>query len=203
MSPSAPWVFRSAAIGRGQRALAVAAYRALAAGKRLFLEAPTGIGKTISVLFPAVKTLAEGKFERLFYLTARTVGRTVAEKAFADLRQGGLRLRTLTLTAKDKICFREESPCDPASCPFAIGYYDRAKPAMRAALALRRLPAGPWKNWDAGTRSVRSSSRWMSPVGSMRSSATTTMFSTPRLTCAATSRRMGETTPSWWTRPTT
>jgi hypothetical protein len=88
----------------GQRPLAVAAYRVLARGGRLFLEAPTGIGKTISVLFPAVKALGEGKLERIFYLTARTVGRAVAEKACADLRQTGLRLRTLTLTAKDKIC---------------------------------------------------------------------------------------------------
>ena len=118
----------------GQRQLAVAAYRALARGGRLFLEAPTGIGKTISVLFPAVKALGEGKLERIFYLTARTVGRAVAEKACADLRQAGLRLRTLTLTAKEKVCVQEGRPCDPLTCPFARGYYDRRRPAMRAAL---------------------------------------------------------------------
>jgi len=119
----------------GQRELAVAAYRVLARGGRLFLEAPTGIGKTISVLFPAIKVLGEGKLERIFYLTARTVGRTVAQKALADLRQAGVRLRTLTLTAKEKICVQEGKPCDPAACPFARGYYDRSKTAMRAALA--------------------------------------------------------------------
>ena len=123
----------------GQRQLAVAAYRALAAGQRLFLEAPTGIGKTISVLFPAVKSLGEGKFERVFYLTARTVGRAVAEQALADLRRAGLRLRTLTLTAKEKICAQAGQPCDPAVCPFALGYYDRIKPAMRAALTLEAI----------------------------------------------------------------
>jgi len=74
----------------GQRQLAVAAYRVLASGGRLFLEAPTGIGKTMSVLFPAIKALGEGKLERIFYLTARTVGRAVAEKAFTDLRRAGL-----------------------------------------------------------------------------------------------------------------
>jgi DNA excision repair protein ERCC-2 len=119
----------------GQRELAVAAYRVLARGGRLYLEAPTGIGKTISVLFPAVKALGEGKLERIFYLTARTVGRAVAQKAFADLRQAGLRLRTLTLTAKEKICVQQGQPCDPATCPLARGYYDRVKPAMREALA--------------------------------------------------------------------
>ena len=123
----------------GQRQLAVAAYRALARGGRLFLEAPTGIGKTISVLFPAIKALGEGKLERIFYLTARTVGRAVAEKAIADLRQAGLRLRTLTLTAKEKICVQEGQPCDALTCPFARGYYDRRRPAMRAALAREEI----------------------------------------------------------------
>jgi len=123
----------------GQRELAVAAYRVLARGGRLYLEAPTGIGKTISVLFPAVKALGEGKLERIFYLTARTVGRAVAQKAFADLRLAGLHLRTLTLTAKQKICVQDGQPCDPASCPFARSYYDRLKPAMRDALAREEI----------------------------------------------------------------
>ncbi len=118
----------------GQRELAVAAYRVLARGGRLFLEAPTGIGKTISVLFPAIKALGERKLERIFYLTARTVGRAVALKAFEDLRQAGLRLRTLVLTAKEKICVQEGQPCDPGTCPLARGYYDRSKSAMRDAL---------------------------------------------------------------------
>ncbi len=119
----------------GQRALAVAAYRCIARGGRLFIEAPTGIGKTISVLFPAVKALAEGKLERIFYLTARTVGRTIAEKAADDMRAAGLKLRTVTLTAKEKICLQEDQTCDPSGCPFAHGYYDRHKAAMRDALA--------------------------------------------------------------------
>ena len=123
----------------GQRDLAVAAYRVLAQGGRLFLEAPTGIGKTMSVLFPAVKALAEGKLERVFYLTARTVGRTVAEQAVHELRQAGLRLRTLTLTAKEKICQREGRACDPQACPLAVGYYDRLLGAMRDALGREEI----------------------------------------------------------------
>jgi DNA excision repair protein ERCC-2 len=118
----------------GQRQIAVAAYKTMARGGNLFIEAPTGIGKTISVLFPAVKALGERKLERVFYLTARTIGRAVAEKAFADLRQSGLRARTVTLTAKEKVCVREGKPCDASTCPFALGYYDRNKAAMREAL---------------------------------------------------------------------
>ena len=119
---------------RGQRELAVAAYRVLANGGRLFLAAPTGIGKTISVLFPAVKALGEGKLERIFYLTARTVGRAIAEKALVDLRRSGLKLRAVTLTAKEKVCVRAGHPCDQLTCPLALGYYDRVKPAMREVL---------------------------------------------------------------------
>ena len=118
----------------GQRELAVAAYRVFANGGRLFLAAPTGIGKTISVLFPAIKALGGGKIERLFYLTARTVGRGVAEQALVELRRAGLKLRAVTLTAKESVCVREGHACDPLTCPLALGYYDRVKPAMREAL---------------------------------------------------------------------
>jgi DNA excision repair protein ERCC-2 len=118
----------------GQRELAVVTYRVLANGGRLYLAAPTGIGKTMSVLFPAIKALGEGKLERIFYLTARTVGRAVAEKAVTDLRRGGLQIRSLTLTAKEKICVRDGHPCDSLTCPLTKGYYDRLKPAIREAL---------------------------------------------------------------------
>ena len=123
----------------GQRELAVAAYRVLANGGRLFLAAPTGIGKTISVLFPAVKALGGGKIERIYYLTARTVGRAIAEKALADLRRVGLKLRAVTLTAKEKVCVRNGHPCDPMTCPLARGYYDRLRPAVREALAQEEI----------------------------------------------------------------
>jgi Rad3-related DNA helicase len=123
----------------GQRELAVAAYRVIANGGRLFLAAPTGIGKTISVLFPAVKAQGEGKLERIFYLTARTVGRGIAEKALVDLRRTGLKLRAVTLTAKEKVCVREGHPCDPLTCPLALGYYDRVKPAIREALGREEI----------------------------------------------------------------
>ena len=123
----------------GQREAAVAAYRALAGGGRLFLEAPTGIGKTIATLFPAIKAVGEGKLERIWYLTARTVGRAVAAKAFGDLRAGGLRLRTLALTAKETICVQAGQPCDARACPLARGYYDRRRAAMRAALGLEQI----------------------------------------------------------------
>lgn len=117
----------------GQRAMAVDVYRTIRSQGKLFVEAPTGIGKTISVLFPAVKAMGEGRVEKIFYLTARTIGRTVAENAVADLRAAGLHFRAVTLTARDKICFNNGEPCDLKQCPFAIGYYDRIKNALRDA----------------------------------------------------------------------
>ncbi len=119
----------------GQREMAVTVYKTLTGGGRAFIAAPTGIGKTISALFPAAKALGEGKLKRIYYLTARTVGQGMAEKAVRDLRQGGLRLRTVTLTARHKVCINENEPCDTRTCPLATGYYDRRKSALREALA--------------------------------------------------------------------
>jgi DNA excision repair protein ERCC-2 len=123
----------------GQRQIAVAAYRTLVRGGRLFIEAPTGIGKTASVLFPALKALGEGQLEQVFYLTARTVGRLTVEQALVALRAAGLQLRSLTLTAREKVCVRDGVPCDIATCPLARGYYDRRLAAMRDALDRARL----------------------------------------------------------------
>jgi DNA excision repair protein ERCC-2 len=119
---------------QGQRELAVSTYRTIAAGKKLFVQAPTGIGKTISVLFPAVKALGEGKTSKIFYLTAKTITRQVAEEALQKMRQGGLRMKTLTLTAKEKICFCPKPSCHPESCPYAKGHYDRVNKAILEAI---------------------------------------------------------------------
>jgi DNA excision repair protein ERCC-2 len=124
---------------QGQRKLAVAAYRAMVNGTKVFAEAPTGIGKTVSVLFPAIKALGEGHLEKIFFLTAKTTGRAIAENTVTTMRRGGLRLRTVTLTARDKICFNNGQPCEVQSCPFAIGYYDRLKPAILDGLPNEEL----------------------------------------------------------------
>jgi DNA excision repair protein ERCC-2 len=87
----------------GQRQMAVEAYRAMRDRSQLLVDAATGIGKTIAVLYPAIKSLAEEISQKIFYLTARTTGRIVAEKALDELRPNGLRLKSVTLTAQDKI----------------------------------------------------------------------------------------------------
>jgi DNA excision repair protein ERCC-2 len=117
----------------GQRRLAGAAYRAIQGQGRLFAQAPTGIGKTISTLFPALKALGLGHVEKVFYLTARTSGRGAAEKALDDMRSAGLRLKSLTLTARDRICFKPMggARCVPEQCEYAIGYYDRINDALQ------------------------------------------------------------------------
>lgn len=119
---------------QGQRHMAVETYRTIVEEKTVFVEAPTGIGKTMAVLFPAIKAQGLGHTETLFYLTARTTGRTVAQKALADLREQGLKLRSLVLTARDTICFSsDDGPCDTRTCPFALGYYDRLTDALQDA----------------------------------------------------------------------
>lgn len=115
---------------KGQRELAVAAYKTIIQDRKLFVQAPTGIGKTISTLFPAVKAFGEQHISKIFYLTAKTITRQVAEEAFSRMREGGLKFRTLTLTAKDKICFCTEVNCNPDHCQYARGHYNRVNDAL-------------------------------------------------------------------------
>jgi len=115
---------------KGQRELAIHAYKTIVSKKKLFVQAPTGTGKTISVLFPAIKAMGEGKTSKIFYLTAKTITRQVAEEACERMRRTGLRLKTLTLTAKQKVCFCEKPLCHPDYCQYAKGHYDRVNAAI-------------------------------------------------------------------------
>ena len=114
----------------GQKDLVTYVYQTIYHKRKLFIEAPTGVGKTISTVFPAVKAMGEGLCEKIFYLTAKTITRTVADDTITLLREQGLKLKSVILTAKDKICFMEETECNPVNCPYAKGHYDRINEAM-------------------------------------------------------------------------
>ena len=114
----------------GQKELAVSVYRSIARGKNLFIQAPTGVGKTLSTVYPGLKAMGEGYAEKLFYLTAKTITRSVAEETFSILREHGLYFRTVTITAKEKLCFLEKPECNPDACPYAKGHYDRVNDAV-------------------------------------------------------------------------
>ena len=113
-----------------QRELSGTVYQCIKEKKRLLLRAPTGIGKTMGTIFPALKAMTEPD-QKIFYFTAKTMGRTVAEKAFEICLNQGLKAKITTITAKEKICFMEETKCDPNYCPFAKGYFDRINEATK------------------------------------------------------------------------
>jgi DNA excision repair protein ERCC-2 len=115
----------------GQRRMAVDVYKAIRNNRQLVIQAATGIGKTMAAIFPSVKALGEQLTAKIFYLTARTTGRTVAEQALDELGNKGLRLKSLTLTAKDKICFDPHSACTADECEFARGHFDRVNHALK------------------------------------------------------------------------
>jgi DNA excision repair protein ERCC-2 len=115
---------------QGQRKLAGAVYKTIQDSQSLFAMAPTGIGKTISTTFPAVKAMGEGELDKIFYLTAKTITRQAAEEAFQLMKQQGLCFSSVTLTAKEKACFKDKTLCQKDHCEFANGYYDRLNEAM-------------------------------------------------------------------------
>lgn len=118
----------------GQRELAVNVYKSITGGNKLYVNAPTGIGKTISTLFPALKAMGEGHAGKIFYLTAKTITRTVAEKSIQMIYNQGTRVKAITLTAKDKICFLDERSCHPDFCSYADGHFDRVDEAVYDAI---------------------------------------------------------------------
>ncbi|WP_091174324.1 ATP-dependent DNA helicase [Paenibacillus sp. 1_12] len=123
----------------GQRKLAGAVYQSIETGGKLFAKAPTGTGKTISTIFPAVKAMGKGLLQRIFYVTARTTTRTAAEESFSLMQASGLHIHTVTLTAKDKICFKDEVRCTKEHCEYADGYYDRINGALLDLLSQETL----------------------------------------------------------------
>jgi DNA excision repair protein ERCC-2 len=114
----------------GQRRMAVEVYRTIQNHGQLIVQAATGIGKTMAAIFPAIKAIPETFSPKIFFLTARTTGRTVAEKALDLLRDRGLKIKSLTLTAKDKTCFNPDSTCTPDECTYARGHFDRVNDAL-------------------------------------------------------------------------
>lgn len=114
----------------GQRRLAGSVYKTIQEGRTLFANAPTGIGKTMSTAYPTVKAIGEGHLDRFFYLTAKSITRTAAEEAFSLMKNNGLKLNAVTLTAKEKTCFKDKMICDKEYCEFANGYYDRLNDSL-------------------------------------------------------------------------
>ncbi len=114
----------------GQKEIVAGVYHVIRQRKQLFVQAPTGVGKTMSTVYPSVRAVGEGLAEKLFYLTAKTVTRTVAEEAFQILRRAGLLFKVLTITAKEKLCLCEEMECNPQNCPYAKGHFDRINDAV-------------------------------------------------------------------------
>ena len=114
----------------GQRKIVSSVYHTISAERQIFIQAPTGVGKTMSTIFPAVRAVGAGLGENIFYLTAKTITRTVAEEAFLILKEHGLKFKVITITAKEKLCFCDKTECNPENCLWARGHLDRINDAV-------------------------------------------------------------------------
>lgn len=120
-----PYIYRP-----GQKDMTAMVYLSIRDKKNLFVQAPTGIGKTMAALYPAIQAMGNGYGEKIFYLTAKTIARSVALDGLNVLRNNGLHFRSVLITAKEKICPMEKVDCNPEFCPYARGHYDRINEAM-------------------------------------------------------------------------
>ena len=153
-----PFPFR-----KGQKELVSGVYRSITDAKKMFLEAPTGIGKTMAVLYPSVRALGERKAERIFYLSARTVAQAAAWEAYGILLEKGLRFSALRLTAKEKLCFMSETSCNPDDCPYADGYFQKRTAAL-IMLLTGRFPEELAPETDDAAENVKSGTHALEAV---------------------------------------
>ena len=138
---TAPFPYPS--LREGQEIMIRECHGAIRKGKRIFVEAPTGTGKTVSALYPAARALGEGYAEKIFYLTAKASTGREAYGAAGKLYQAGFALRTMVLTAKESMClcpkkaaggYEGQNLCNPADCPYAKGYYAKRREAIKELL---------------------------------------------------------------------
>ena len=122
----------------GQKEFMKKALLALNSGEAFFVEAPTGIGKTVSVLYPAIKGLVKNRYDQIFYLTAKEATRGVAESTINQMRRSGLLIRSITLRSKEKMC-PYGTECDAKFCPLAKDYYGKLKDALQESLVLDEI----------------------------------------------------------------
>ncbi len=123
---------------KGQREMAVSVYQTIKEGKKLFVKAPTGIGKTVSTLFPALKAMGEEEVDRIFYLTSKGTQKEVAEETLNLLKEKEGKVKFLTLTSKEKICLNDEVNCHPDHCPYAKGHFDRINDCILEILKTKK-----------------------------------------------------------------
>ncbi|NLX76740.1 MAG: ATP-dependent DNA helicase [Clostridiaceae bacterium] len=119
---------------KGQRKMSAAVFRAIRDGNRQFIQAPTGIGKTLGAMFPAIKAMGEGFADKIFYLTARNTTQAVAVKTYEMMAEKGLRLKTLQITAKEKVCFSPDTQCTEDECPYLADYLQKSRKVISGIL---------------------------------------------------------------------
>ena len=115
---------------QGQKDLAKAVYGTIINNQTIFIEAPTGIGKTMSTLFPSIKSFSTSNTEKIFYLSAKNIAKSVALDALRKLNDQGLNIKAIKITSKEKMCINDCISCNPDECPFCVGYYDKIRTAI-------------------------------------------------------------------------
>ena len=118
----------------GQSKMMNAVYYTIKQKNKLFIQASTGLGKTLGVLYPSLKALKANYTNKLLYLTAKTITRNVAIETIELLEAKGLMINTVIINSKDSMCLLEKRDCNPINCPYADHYYNKVNEALYDAL---------------------------------------------------------------------
>jgi len=108
----------------GQKELIQSIEEGMQTKERMWIQAPTGLGKTAGVLYPVLRE-ALGRGQRVVYVTPKNSQHAVAEDAVLRFQQTGSPVKALTITAKGKICFKNEPLCNPDYCEYSKDYYTK------------------------------------------------------------------------------
>ncbi len=132
-------IFPYESLRDGQKMMMREVIAAIRDTAKLFIVAPTGIGKTIATLYPAIKAQTTGLTDQIFYLTPTRSQRKIAEKALDDLTSTGFLVRSITFRAKEQICLSKDHFCNMKKCPYAVNYFERRHGALRESYSMQRI----------------------------------------------------------------
>jgi hypothetical protein len=89
--------------------------------ERLMLLAPSGVGKTVGTLFPALKHALNNNLY-VFVITSKTTQQHIYRDTLRIFAKKKAQFNSIILTAKEKLCINSAFTCERSLCPYLDNY---------------------------------------------------------------------------------